>query len=104
MTRHAEPLVVVSFDRRKLDGDDNDTEQWAYDGPTIKRHLQGWDDSTLRDDASECARREGLPPGITRFVLCGRWVSTYDVWTGERDAWLEDLELVPLKEVQGGCA
>lgn len=93
-----EPLAVVSFDRRKgvdFGEPDDDTEQWAYDGPTIKRHLQDWEDSTLRDEASECAR-EGLPPGVTRFVLFGRWVSTYDAWNGEHDAWLEDVSLVPL--------
>jgi hypothetical protein len=94
------PLAVVSFDRRKgveFGEPDDDTEQWAYDGPTIKRHLQDWEDSTLRDEASECAHRDGLPPGVTRFILVGRWVGTYDAWNGEHDAWLEDKELVPLE-------
>ena len=90
----SEPLAVVSLDRRKLHVDDE--EQWTYDGPTIRRHLQDWEDSTLRDDIIDCAH-EGLPPGVTRFIFFGRWVSTYDSWTGEHDAWLEDRELVPLK-------
>lgn len=98
----AEPLAVVSFDRRKgadFGEPDNDTEQWAYDGPTIRRHLQDWEDSTLRDEASECAHRAGLPPGVTRFILFGRWVNTYDAWNDEHDAWIEDKELVPLEGV-----
>ena len=60
-------------------------------------HLQDWEDSTLRDEASECAHREGLPQGVTRFILLGRWVNTYDAWNGEHDAWIEDKELVPLE-------
>jgi hypothetical protein len=87
-----QPLAIISFDRRKLHGDDE--EQWLYDGVTVLQMLDECDldiDSTVE----ECLEDNPLPDGINRFILYGRWVGTYDRWNGDYDAWLEDLSLVP---------
>lgn len=101
-----EPLAVVSLDRRKgvnFGENEDEQEQWEFDGATIKRVLNEDDDGDWQALVQAAIEDTPLPPGVTRFVLYGRFEYTRDYW-GECDAWYEDLELVPLKKVQDGCA
>ena len=98
MSRAAEPLAVVSFDRRKginFGENEDEQEQWEFDGATIKRVLNEDGEADWQALVQEAIKGTTLPPGVTRFVLYGRFVYTRDYW-GECDAWYEDLELVPL--------
>lgn len=100
VSRAAEPLAVVSFDRRKgIDFGENEDEQeqWEFDGATIKRVLSEDDDGDWHALVQAAIKDTPLPPDVTRFVLFGRLEWTRDYW-GEFDAWYEDLELVPLRQ------
>lgn len=100
-----ETLAVVSLDRRKgvnFGENEDEQEQWEFDGATIKRVLNEDDDGDWQALVQAAIKDTPLPPGVTRFVLYGRFEYTRDYW-GECDAWYEDLELVPLKGVEG-CA
>lgn len=93
-----EPLAVVSLDRRKgvnFGENEDEQEQWEFDGATIKRVLNEDDDGDWHALVRTAIKDTSLPPGITRFVLFGRLVWTRDYY-GDADAWYEDLELVPL--------
>lgn len=93
-----EPLAVVSLDRRKgvdFGENEDEQEQWEFDGATIKRVLDEDDDGDWQALVQAAIKNTPLPHGVTRFVLFGRFEWTRDYW-GECDAWYEDLELVPL--------
>lgn len=93
----AEPIAVISLDRRPISEDD-DTERWRVDGIRIVRDIQpGWE-FTAHDIDDLLSRFEIDNEIGTRFVVMGRWVWSRDYWTGEHDAWIEDVSLVPISK------
>lgn len=88
-----EALAVISLDRRKLHGDDD--EQWRHDGVRVVRDLAPEYDLGAFDLESLVEECQPLPPG-SRFVLWARWVSHRDYETGIIDGDFDDVELVPL--------
>lgn len=65
MSRAAEPLAVVSFDRRKginFGENEDEQEQWEFDGATIKRVLNEDGEADWQALVQEAIKGTTLPP------------------------------------------
>lgn len=87
-----EALAVISLDRRKLHGDDD--EQWRHDGVRVVRDLAPEYDLSS-SELEYLIEDVPTPPG-SRFVLWARWAPWRDYETGIIYGDFDDVELVPL--------